>query len=121
MDQPVGKRRRFRFGLRTLLVVVALAAVGSWGYWVAWPWWQGHREQMEFESALAKFHAGTNRAEFARLPMMWSRRFVRGSTWYDSGGDATYWFQYKWPNCIYVACFKYSNHVEGHEGTEYCV
>ena len=28
--QPLATRRRFRFGLRTLLVVVTLAAVGSW-------------------------------------------------------------------------------------------
>ncbi len=54
MDQPPATRRRFRFGLRTLLVVVTLAAVASWGYWVAWPWWQAHREQVDFETAVQK-------------------------------------------------------------------
>ena len=32
LDQPTAvRRRRFRFGLRTLLAVVTVAAVGSWG------------------------------------------------------------------------------------------
>ena len=51
-DAPVNRRRWFRFRLRTLLVVVTVAAVGSWGYWVAWPWWQAYREQTLFEAAI---------------------------------------------------------------------
>src|SRR4249920_3020717 len=125
MSEVPAIRRRFRFRLRTLLAVVTLAAVAAWSYWVVWPWWQIRKEQFEFESALTKFHPGANRADFGRLPLMWKQRFVMGSTWYDaedgSSGDAIYWFQYVWPNCMYLVCFKYSNHAEGHEGTEYCV
>jgi hypothetical protein len=44
MTEIKPKRRWFRFGLRTLLVVVTLAAVGSWGYWVAWPWLREYRQ-----------------------------------------------------------------------------
>ena len=56
--QSAATRRRFRFGLRTLLVVVSLAAVASWGYWVAWPWWQAYREQIEFEAAVRQLKVG---------------------------------------------------------------
>ena len=53
--QPIAKRRRrFRFSLRTLLVVVTLAAVGSWGIGLAWPWWQANRQQVQFETAVQK-------------------------------------------------------------------
>ncbi len=58
--QPTAKPRRFRFGLRTLLAVVTLAAVGSWGYWVAWPWWQAYREQVNFEAAASQLRIGEN-------------------------------------------------------------
>ena len=48
MDQPPATRLCFRFSLRALLVVVTLAAVGSWAYWIAGPWWAIYREQHEF-------------------------------------------------------------------------
>ena len=54
MDQPVAKRRRFRFGLRTLLVIVTLAAVGSWGHWVAWPRLVIYLEQSKVEAQQAE-------------------------------------------------------------------
>jgi hypothetical protein len=49
-SSPTIRRHRFRFGLRTLLAVVTLAAVGSWGYWVAWPWWQEYGDRISFEN-----------------------------------------------------------------------
>jgi hypothetical protein len=51
-------KRRFRFGLRTLLIVVTLAAVGSWGYFVGWPWWVVYREQMSVERAAKQLKPG---------------------------------------------------------------
>ena len=70
MDQPPATRRRFRFGLRTLLVVVTLAAVASWGYWVAWPWWQAYREQIGFESAVRELRiSGGDSIGLERLPL----------------------------------------------------
>ena len=56
--KPPAKRRRFRFGLRTLLAVVTLAAVASWGYWVAWPRWREYRERAGFESAVKRLKIG---------------------------------------------------------------
>jgi hypothetical protein len=57
-SQPVARRRRFRFGLRTLLAVVTLAAVGSWAYWFGWPWWQAIREEWRFIENVKKFSPG---------------------------------------------------------------
>src|SRR5436190_15761270 len=58
MDQPLATRHRFRFGLRTLLVVVALAAVASWGYWVGWPWWQSHSKESRFTALVHNIKPG---------------------------------------------------------------
>jgi hypothetical protein len=60
MDQPIAPPRRFRFGLRTLLAVVTLAAVASWGYWIGWPWWQAYHEQIQFEGEIRQLKAGTS-------------------------------------------------------------
>jgi hypothetical protein len=53
-------RGRFRFGLRTLLLLVTLAAVGSWGYWFGWPSWQAFRLRQKFESNVRSLKAGDN-------------------------------------------------------------
>jgi hypothetical protein len=53
-----GNRRHFRFGLRTLLLLVTLAAVGSWGYWIGWPSWQAFRQRKTFESNVRSLKVG---------------------------------------------------------------
>jgi hypothetical protein len=60
MNDAPTKHRRFRFGLRTLLVVRTVAAVASWGYWVAWPWWQAYHEQVQFEAEIKQLNTGTS-------------------------------------------------------------
>jgi hypothetical protein len=70
MSDAKPERRWFRFGLRTLLAAVTLAAIGSWGYWVAWPWWQGYREQVEFEAAVRELRiSGGESIHLERLPL----------------------------------------------------
>jgi hypothetical protein len=51
--QPAA-RRRFRFGLRTLLMVVTLAAVASWWYSFGLPWYV----QSRFERTAMQFKSG---------------------------------------------------------------
>src|SRR6478672_3849658 len=58
-SQPVARRRRFRFGLRTLLAAVTLAAVGSWAYWFGWPWWLAYRERIQFERTARQLKVGS--------------------------------------------------------------
>jgi hypothetical protein len=57
--QLAAPRRRFRFGLRTLLVVVTLAAVASWGYWIGWPWWADYRLRVRIEGAVRQLKIGS--------------------------------------------------------------
>jgi hypothetical protein len=57
-DTPVKRRRWFQFRLRTLLVVVTVAAVASWGYWMAWPWLYSYLERRRFELAASQIKAG---------------------------------------------------------------
>ena len=52
-DAP--KRRRFRYSLRTLLIVVTLAAIASWAYWIGWPWWLIQRERWQIQREQARF------------------------------------------------------------------
>jgi hypothetical protein len=98
---PAIRRRRFRFGLRTLLAVVTLAAVGSWAYCVGWPWWKLHQEQMQFES-LAK-HLKANVSD----NQVWDRLAANPSYriwWNKTDGEPSeqyYLVPNKWPNAVY--------------------
>jgi hypothetical protein len=58
MDETQPKRRWFRFGLRTLFVVVTLAAVGSWTYWIGWSRWVTYREQVQFVESVEHIKVG---------------------------------------------------------------
>ena len=60
-------RRRFRFGLRTLLVVVTLAAVGSWGFWFGWPAWQAFQLRKTFESNVRSLKVGDHPTSTSNL------------------------------------------------------
>jgi len=69
MNEAKPKRRWFTFGLRTLFVMVTLAAIGSWAYWVGWPWWMDYREQRQFEAAARQLKIQDNDvADERRLP-----------------------------------------------------
>ena len=54
MDRPPAQCCRFRFGLRTLLAVVTLAAVASWWYAIGGAWY----EKIKFEHTASQFKVG---------------------------------------------------------------
>jgi hypothetical protein len=63
MTDAKPKRRWFRFSLRTLLVLVTLAAVGSWAYWIGWPWWLVSREQSQIVELVSQLKIGISMNE----------------------------------------------------------
>src|SRR5689334_17695696 len=88
---PTGNRRRFRFGLRTLLAVMTLAAVGSWGYWVAWPWWAAYWEQYLLERDVKQLHVGdTYNLERGRLPQVGAECFFSADIEHNAFGLSRY-------------------------------
>ena len=101
MDQLPATRRRFRFGLRTLLAVVTLAAVASWGYWVGWPWWKLHKEQMQFEHLARRLKANVSDNQ------VWDQLAANPlyRVWWNSvdqqESERYYVVPYKWPNAVY--------------------
>ena len=100
---------RPRFSLRTLLIVVALAAVTSWAYWIGWPWWQLQRERWQIQGEQEMFEACIKDLK-AGLP--WSKQggiaWNRVTTHFMSSDpqDNTLLIdRSKWPNAIYCICY----------------
>ena|SRR5436190_11162182 len=96
-------RRRFRFGLRTLLAVVALAAVASWGYWVGWPMWLDHRERIAMEKEIRQFQPGMQFDQFHRLVS--NNRYLRliRTTGFSNDGNGCQIVDFDIGRAIYIA------------------
>jgi hypothetical protein len=109
MDETKPKRR-FRFGLRTLLLVVMLAAMGSWAYWIGWPMWMKGREQLAFERSARQLKAGMTLDEAYNIlvPNEWWQGLPKAS-FYDSSGNRFVGTWIVWPNAIYCICIVLPN------------
>jgi hypothetical protein len=108
MIETKPKRRWFRFSLRTLLIVVAAAAMASWGYWVGWPWWSLHREQMFFETEVQKLKVGKAQLYQVLPDEQNARRTYSRLREYNASMDT-----YLWPNAAYYIIQHYD-----YEGTD---
>lgn len=64
---PTRQHDRFQFGLRTLLLAVALAAIASWMCCIVWPWWKRDPYEVRFLEAAERINAGMGMAEALRL------------------------------------------------------
>jgi hypothetical protein len=55
-DVSQSRRRWFRFRLRTLLMLLTVAAVGSWAYWYGWDRWQWFLAQRQLVAEATQFN-----------------------------------------------------------------
>jgi hypothetical protein len=100
MAEEKPKRRWFRFSLRTVFVLVTLAAVGSWTYWIGWPWWLMHREQTQFEESVHQIKAGMTPTAASKL-VSWKSRITTSTVAFDWQHNPIGLERYVWPNAIY--------------------
>ncbi|HMC10551.1 MAG TPA: hypothetical protein VKH44_04645 [Pirellulaceae bacterium] len=105
MGHPPATRRRFRFSLRALLVLVTLAAVGSWGYWVGWPAWTLYREQRWFERTVSQLKAGSNMDDAFRLLKWQWHRGEYGDNDANKDNNIIQVLRYELPNSDYYIRF----------------
>jgi hypothetical protein len=95
-----------RFSLRTLLMIVTLAAVSFWGYWFGWPRWQIFREQVRFEESVKQLKVGMTENE-ASLLIRWPKTTRTNTVAFDQRGRPIVLAKYEWPNviyCVYYVC-----------------
>jgi hypothetical protein len=104
-NAPSEHRRWFQFRLRTLLVVVTLAAVASWGYWVGRPWWQNYQQQVRFEAAVRQLKTGmTPDAAEALLPVKDDYFLIMQ---WQSGGMKEAMGRHVLNNSVYCVLYKF--------------
>jgi hypothetical protein len=104
-SSPAIRRRRFRFGLRTLLAVVTLTAVASWSYWFGWPWWVNWREQVAFENSVRQIKAGMTRNQWTDL-IQWNNSNRPASHDYDPQHVRVGLTWLVWPNAVYCIFYR---------------
>jgi hypothetical protein len=96
------KRRRLRFGLRSLLVFTTIAAVGSWAYWDGWSMWQWRRERLEFAQQVKSLKAEGDFQATRLLAEKDLHRLGPTGTLRIAGDRYAGFIQYDWPNASYI-------------------
>ena len=108
MHAALVDRFHFRYSLRTLLVVVTLAAVASWGYWVAWPWWQMRTQQVRLVRAVTNVRESLSIVN-ANSPVLPDSGPWKGGGWiYDASGNEFTIDRFEWPCESYFLVCQYT-------------
>jgi hypothetical protein len=110
MNEPTS-RRRFRFGLRTLIAGTTLVAVAAWTYSVGWPWGKATYEQLRFESIAKRLTAGVTPAE---VWMRVGKEYRASSTFTTNANFVTVgMMRFKLANSVYFVCYEYPKGYSG--------
>jgi hypothetical protein len=110
-EPPTTTRRRTAFSLRTLMIIVALGAVGFWVYWSVWPRWQVYRQQAAVEAGAKRLKIGSTAFE--------GMQFLPGNrvpwTSYSSTPSRKLYGRsdYIWQNVIYCILYTYPDNYSG--------
>lgn len=103
-------RRRLRFSLRGLLLLLTVAAVGSWVYWDGWARWEMRREQQQFVAQAKELRRGGSIRDYWRPQL--ARRgppFVSESGGHDAKGRYKRYLACRWPNALYVVFWQFKD------------
>src|SRR5262249_48668559 len=100
-------RRRIAFSLRTLLILVTLAAIGSWMYWSIWPRWKIYRQQMTVVNGAMQLKVGST--AFEGMQLLGGKRVAPTSfTSTSPPGSILYGrTDYVWRDAIYCILYTY--------------
>ena len=105
------KRLSYRFSLRTLMILVTVAALGSWVYLEGWPrlviFWQ----ERQFESGARQLKVGS--VPLTGMQLVPGKNPV--STTYTSSGEGRLigLTKYVWPNAVYCIYYVFPNGYSG--------
>jgi hypothetical protein len=91
-------RRWLRFGPRSVLLLLTVAAVVSWIWWDGAARWRWHREQTQFETAVKRLKVGGT-FDQAMVDVDLSAPSLG---YIDDGAGNQIAVSYRWPNAIYV-------------------
>ena len=104
----VRSRRRLRFSLRGLLLLLTGAAVGSWVYWDGWARWELRREQQQFVAQAKELkRGGSIRDYWLPYPPHHGRPFVSQRGVHNAKGHYKRYLACRWPNALYVVFWQF--------------
>jgi hypothetical protein len=107
---PARKRRWLRFSLRGLLLLLTVAAVGSWVYWDGWARWELRREQQQFVAQAKELKRGGSIRDYWRPQL--ARRgppFISDRGGHDAKGRYKRYLACRWPNALYVVFWQFKD------------
>jgi hypothetical protein len=113
---PQSRRRWFRLGyrfsLRTLMILVTVAAIGTWGYLEGWPRLVVYWQERQFESGARQLKVGS--VPLTGMQLVPGKN-PHGTTYSSSAraGRLVGVTSYVWPNAVYCIYYVFPNGYSG--------